>query len=157
MIQALIRASSASLLPLKFRLEAWSTSVSLYFKATQQTGSLISKDVKILPLRELERAPFDDMQTGPDPCAGDMDIGSLHYPLAAEYRGMVGAVIMRYNSDADGRVTKPEILAAVPMAQFADQVVKAAPDFRLRRAGDDKASCSLAGTSRLARIIFYIL
>ncbi len=147
----------AILIPLKFRLEAWSLSVSSYFKATQQTGSLISKDVKTAPLRRLERAPFDDMQTGPDPCEGDIDIGSLRYPLAAEYRGMVGTVIMRYDSDGEGRITRPEILAAVPMAQFAEQVVKAAADFRLKRTAGDKPSCSLAGTSRLVRIIFQIL
>lgn len=147
----------ASLIPLKFRLEAWAISVEAVFKASQQTGSLISKDVKTLELRQLQNAPFDDMQAGPDPCMGDMDISQLRYPQSASFRGMVGTVIMRYTSDAEGRITKPEILAAVPVAQFAESVEKAASTFRLKRAKEDSKTCSLAGTSRLLRISFYIL
>lgn len=57
----------ATLIPLKFRLEAWAISVEAAFNGSQQTGSLISKDVKTLELRKLQNAPFDDMEAGPDP------------------------------------------------------------------------------------------
>jgi hypothetical protein len=146
-----------SLIPLKFRLEAWASSVASYFSATQQTGSLISKNVRPLELKSTERPLFDEAFTGPDSCEGDMNIGSLRYPLAAEFRGMVGTVIMRYDSDAQGRITKHEILAAVPVAQFAAEVDKAADSFQLKRAPTDKPGCTLANASRIVRLLFYIL
>ena len=145
------------LIPLKFQLQAWANSVHNYFSASQQTGSLIPKNVKEVPLKEPERAIFDERLVGPDACRGRLEPTGLRYPESAQFRGMVGTVILKFDTDEQGQLMNTEVLAAVPVARFADAVETASPAFRLKRGKEDKDDCVLAGQSRVITFSFIIL
>lgn len=145
------------LVSLKFMLEAWAISVESYFRSTQQTGTLFAKDVKPLPLKQPEFALFDDMLIAPDTCMGDINERAIRYPESAGFRGMVGTVIIKFDTDAHGRLSNTEVLASVPVAQFADAVQSAVPRLVMSRNKKDTQTCTLAAKGRITRISFYIL
>jgi hypothetical protein len=70
---------------------------------------------------------------------------------------MVGTVIMKVDTDTEGRVSKWETLAAVPAQHFAREVENAMDGLRYRRGADDALNCSLAATSRTVEISFRML
>jgi hypothetical protein len=142
---------------LKFKMEAWAISVESYFGSTQQTGTLFATDVKPLPLKQPEFSLFDDTLIAPDTCMGDINEKAIRYPESAGFRGMVGTVIMKYDTDAHGRLSNTEVLASVPVAQFADAVLSAVPRLVISRNKKDTQTCTLAAKGRITRISFYIL
>ena len=73
------------------------------------------------------------------------------------FKGMVGTVIMKFDFDDEGRVTKSETLASVPAQHFAETVEKAAGSFRLKPIRTDAAGCSLQATDRVMYFVFLIL
>ena len=145
------------LIPLKFQLEAWASSVHAFFESSQQTGSLIPKNVKELPLKETGRSLFEERQVGADACQGELDTTGLRYPHMAEFTGMVGTVILKFDTNAQGSVSNTEVLAAVPVAQFAKTVEAAASRFRLKPRSGDPVGCSLVAQSRVITFSFVIL
>jgi TonB family protein len=144
--------------PLKYLLEAWSLSVQAYFRAGQQTGSNIPIRVKERELAEVEGAMFPESVMTGDQCAKPIvEWPKIQYPAAAEYGGMVGTVIIKIDTNASGRVTDFETLAAVPARHFANAVEKAMPALVYKRSPTDAPNCNLAAKSRLVRISFRML
>lgn len=155
--EALDPRRRAALVPLKFQMQAWSHSVEAVFSSSEQIGSNIPKNVKPRELKSAAGPLFPDAGVGPDACVGQFDVKSLRYPSSAEFKGMVGTVITKFDFDAQGRVIAHEVLASVPARHFAEAVEIAAPEIRLVRKKDDPAGCSLAMKSRVLTVSFVIL
>ncbi|MEL8054549.1 MAG: TonB family protein [Pseudomonadota bacterium] len=46
----------------------------------------------------------------------------MRYPGRASRKGMLGSLILRYNFDASGRITEPQVLASIPFDDFDERV-----------------------------------
>ena len=147
-----------ALVPLKFRLQAWATSSGMYLKSMNQAGTIAKFNLKERDLASPTDAVFPDGVLTSDQCEDPaLDWPRINYPAAAEYRGMVGTVIMKVDTDTEGRVSRWETLAAVPAQHFAREVENAMDGLRYRRGADDAPNCSLAATSRTVEISFRML
>jgi Gram-negative bacterial TonB protein C-terminal len=147
-----------AVVPLKFRLQAWAISAGMYLKSADQVGTITKFSIKERELASPTEAIFPDgVRTG-DQCQDPiLDWPKINYPATAEYRGMVGTVIMKVDTDREGRVSKWETLAAVPAQHFAREVENAMDGLRYRRGPDDAPNCGLAATSRTVLISFRML
>lgn len=150
-------AKRRALIPLKYQVEAWATSVANYFRASEQIGSNIPKNVRWRELRKPKTPLFPVIEPGGAICRGRIDVEGLRYPASAGFKGMVGTVIMKFDSDSQGRVTKSETLASVPARHFAETVEKAAPEFRLKPLKEDAPGCSFEASDRVIYFVFSIL
>lgn len=147
----------AELISMKYNLQAWANSVRLYFGVQQQTGSLISKQVRDRDLKEPATALFPTA-TPPDlACKKEFDPGEVRYPTSELYRGMIGTVILKVNVDYEGRITQPEVLASVPDAGFADALMGSIHTARFKRARDAEPGCMLATPVLVVPVTFTIL
>ena len=135
-------------------LNAIETSVSSF---SRQTGSNISVGVKRHVLKQPNNAIFLD-NAGPLPvCEGRFDIGDFQYPTVAEFRDMVGAVTMKFDTNDQGYVIKAEVLGSVPSGVFADALTKASPKFHwIAKDRVDPHSCRLNRNNFVLAVIFRI-
>lgn len=150
-----------ALVPLIYQAEAWSDAIWLSFKSyRQQTGTNISQAVK---QREMAQPRFplafgERGANGQPLCEGELDLGGFTYPTSAEFRGVVGAVIMKFTLDDRGVVTAAESLASVPGDIFAAAIAKASPRFQWKSSPKaDRSKCGLAAETLVYRFEFYIL
>lgn len=147
-----------AVVPLKFRLQAWAISAGMYLKSADQVGTIMKFGIKERELASPTEAIFPDGARKGDQCQNPiLDWPKINYPATAEYRGMVGTVIMKVDTDREGRVSKWETLAAVPAQHFAREVENAMDGLRYRRGPDDAPHCGLAATSRTVQISFRML
>ena len=144
-----------SFAPMKYQLEAWAMSVGSYFHSGQQTGTNIPINVKQRELAKLDQPMFPESVLTGDQCQkADLQWPIARYPTGALYRNMVGSVIMKMDTDEAGRVTKWEVLAAVPARHFSKAVEDSVPNIYWKRTSADKPDCSLKATSRVAYFMF---
>ena len=146
---------------LKWITHAWVNSVQALFTSYySQTGSLIDRDIKIRPLRHSRFGYFYERSSPLDNrplCSVELDDGKLRYPSAEAYRGIVGSVIVKMDFDEKGRGSNPSILAAIPVDSFSENVLKAAPTFRLKpEKGQDLDQCRLNRQDTVIPITFII-
>jgi hypothetical protein len=133
----------ATLIKLKFQLQAWTNTVARHFDTARRTGTIMPTKVKNRNLKEMKFSPFAAAPDAANYCRGDLDSAAIAYPGSGVFNEMVGTVIMKHDFDADGRVLKSELLGAAPAPFFADAIIKGAPKFRLKRAFGEPKSCQL--------------
>jgi TonB family protein len=135
-------------------LNAIDTAISSY---TQQTGSIIPTAVKRRQLKYPAQPVFPDDKDPLPVCAGEFDLDNFRYPASAEFRGMAGAVTMKFDTDDSGHVVKAEVLGSVPVDIFADALVKASPRFRwVPKQADIKGKCRLRRHNYIYTVVFQI-
>lgn len=148
----------ATLVTLKYQVEAWALAVQTFFESSEQIGSNIPKNVHDRQLK-IAKEPLFESPVGREAlafCKGQVDIGKLQYPVSAEFSGLAAAVIVLLDFDASGSEKAIQILGAVPARYFADTVVQAAPTFKLKPTKLDKKGCRLDVKNRILRISFRI-
>lgn len=148
-----------ALVMLSFTAQAWGLSIYSFFDSVQQTGSSIPIKVKA---REMRNPQFGYFASGGAPFEGvacDIEVNgrAFKYPQSAAYNGMVGTVLVRFDIDAEGRVTDAETLAAVPARHFSDAVMDAVPKLRFTRTSDSPADCTIARKNHVFTLMFRIL
>ena len=76
-----------------------------------------------------ERLPF---------CPGGLKMKpKLKYPGKAANRGMVGAVILKFDQNADGKVINPRVLASVPDEGFKETALKTVSKWSYQPSNDE--------------------
>ena len=141
---------------LKFTLQAWALSVQAYFAAAETIGTNIPKRVSDRELKVPAHALFPESTPRDQICTTTFDKGRIKYPNSAVYRGLIGTVILKIDVDHEGRITNPSVLASVPSAGFADDVLKAIGTAKFTRDKDAKPGCMMFTPSRVFTIVFQI-
>jgi TonB family protein len=144
----------------KWKAEAWTLAISSYLESFYtQVGSNISTALEPRPIQQPRFAQHpDDAAAGQQPlCEGKFEGRKLVYPPSRAYQGLVGAVIARLETDASGKVTNTEVLAAVPLKTFSDQVVRTMSTWTYKPAkGVNTSSCRLNSRNRIFRVTFHM-
>lgn len=141
--------------PLKYNLEAWATSVRAYFHAGEQIGSSIPIRVKDRDLADIEGSVFPDAALADHQCKkAEVVWPKIHYPASALAGNVVGTVIMKMDTDGNGRVVGWETLAAVPSRHFGETLEAAMDNVYWKRTSQDPTNCSLEAKSRVVRFWF---
>jgi TonB family protein len=150
----------ALLWPLKWRAEAWALAMQAYLGSTySQIGSNISTD---LQARRLVRPSFaqypEDPESANQPlCEGSFSGRRMTYPSSKAYRGLVGSVIARMETAPNGKVTKVEVLAAIPVDGFDDKVVETLGTWTYKADKNAKqGGCRLNSRNLIYRVTFNI-
>ncbi len=142
----------------KWKAEAWAIAIESYLSSSYtQIGSNISAALKARPLMQPQFAQFpEDPATTQQPlCEGKFEGPKLVYPSSKEYRGLVGSVIARLETSADGKVVNAEVLAAVPLETFSDQVVRTLNSWTFKpEKGVNTSSCRLNSRNRIFKVMF---
>lgn len=159
-VDALDASSSASvrtqLRDLKFILQAWAYSVEAYFASAEQIGSNIPKRVRDRELKEPAQELFAESTPREQRCSTEFDKGRIKYPESALYRGLIGTVILKIDVDHQGRITNPSVLASVPVAGFADEILKSIHTAKFSPDKEAQPGCMLFTQSRVFSFIFRI-
>ena len=149
------------LVELKWVAQAWVGSMEALSQSySSQTGSQINTQIKPRDLRTSEYGYFNEFTytTNFRPlCEVNLDTGNLRYPHSAEFWGIVGSVIVKMDFNEKGKGSEATLLAAVPSKSFSENVLKAAPSFRLKpKRGQDTDKCSLSRKDAIVPIMFLI-
>jgi hypothetical protein len=151
----------AQLLPLTWKAEAWALAMQAYLASTyQQVGSNIntSLDARALAQPKYAQDAEDPILAGLPLCDGKFDGKAMRYPASKEFKGLVGSVIARLETAVDGKVTKVEIMAAVPGDGFASDVSQTLSTWMFKPAkGIDASRCRLQSKNQYYKVIFRIL
>ncbi|MET0568656.1 MAG: TonB family protein [Hyphomicrobiaceae bacterium] len=108
----------------KWQAEAWAAAIESYLDASYaQIGSNISTSLKPRPLVQPASSQFPPVASPLPRCEGDFEGRKLTYPESKAYSGLVGSVIVNIQVSEDGKVTKADILAAIPSDEFGNRVV----------------------------------
>lgn len=153
-------AARGALFEAKWKAEAWALAIASYLESSYtQVGSNISTALEPRSLVQPKLAQFpEDPAVAQRPlCEGKFEGRKLVYPSSKAYQGLVGSVIVRMETDASGQVTRTEVLAAVPLKSFSDQVVRTMNTWTYKPAkGVDTSSCRLNSRNHNFRVIFRI-
>lgn len=153
-------AQRGSFFEVKWEAEAWALAIASYLTSSgQQIGSNISADLEPRRLLQPDHVQYpEDAAVAERPvCPGKFEGRKLFYPASKDFQGLVGSVIARIETDAAGKVTNTEVLAAVPLNSFSDQVVGTVNTWVYRPAnGVDTASCRLKSRNHSFKVIFLI-
>ncbi len=146
--------------PVKWEAEAWANAIASYLTSDYSgIDTLIKRKLDPRPLVQ-PRIGFiaEDPELAVFPvCPGSWKGPRIRYPQNRAFAGIVGAVIVRLETDDRGRVSDTEVLAAIPLQSFSDAVLKAVKDWRLEpEKGADLRNCRMASRSRVLRVTFYI-
>lgn len=154
------------LIKLKWVAQAWAYSIEAFYKSYySQTGSQINTDLKPRELRTSEHGYFYEFsildftksKNFRRPCEVTLDNGKLRYPSSEEFKGIVGSVIVKMDFDEKGKGSEATLLAVVPTKSFAENVLKAAPSFRLKpKRGQDMDKCSLSRKDVIVPVMFLV-
>jgi len=154
------------LIALKWVAQAWANSLEAHYRSYyRQTGSQINTDIKPREFRQSKYGYFYEftsvtISTTTDfrpPCEVTLDLGKLRYPSSEEFRGVVGSVIVKMDFNRKGKGSEATLLAVVPSGNFAKNVMKAAPSFRLKpKRGQDMDKCRLERDDAVVPITFLI-
>lgn len=102
-------------------------------------------------------ADVTDAEDGLPFCPGRIvQSPKLKYPVDAAKAGLVGAVILGFDFDAEGKVTNPRVLASVPTESFDGEILKTASkwQYRAKKKKDIGVSCRVERTNVVLPFIF---
>ncbi len=155
-----VPAMRDALFEAKWEAEAWALAIASYLESSYtQVGSNISTALEPRPLHQPKFVQHaEDPAVVQKPlCPGKFEGRKLVYPDNRAYQGLVGSVIARMETDVTGKVTRTEVLAAVPLKSFSDQVVRTLNTWTFEPAkGVDTSSCRLNSRNRNFKVIFRI-
>ncbi len=147
--------------PLKWRAEAWTLAIGAFLDSSYaQIGSNISTALehRALAGAKFGQFPEDPATANLPQCKARWEGPAVKYPEEAGYRGMVGGVIARVETDSDGKVLKVEIMATVPAEAFSARVIETYSKWRLRpEKGVAAGSCRLNSRNNFIKMSFRIL
>ena len=94
----------------------------------------------------------------PNACIAVVADGSPRpiFPPYAAMKGMIGAVILKLDIAADGRVLDADVLAAAPARYFGDSAIKSALQMKFMAGETSLPGCSLAQTDRIFTFVFQL-
>lgn len=145
---------------LKWKSEAWTLSMWSFLSSTyEQTGSLISTEVKERQLAQPKLAQYAESNDAAalPVCDGEFTGRKLTYPASQSFKGTVGAVLARMETGRDGKVTKVELLAAVPADAFGGGVVETLKTWYYKPAKDaNLLACRLNSLNHVYQVIFLV-
>ncbi|MAP94961.1 MAG: hypothetical protein CMK07_08420 [Ponticaulis sp.] len=109
------------------------------------------------PLAESDE-PSSEAEDGQLPfCEGELkQTKAIRYPSSAAFNGMVGSVILRLKFDEKGNVTEPEVLAAVPIAGFEEELIESVSEWRWQKSDDEDKACRLNRENVIMPVTFSI-
>ena len=139
-------AQREQLIELKFQLAAWANSAGEYLAFVEKVEKNKTLD-RSRRLKTPARAIFPETTPAEDRCKTDFDKGNLRYPRSAEFKGLIGTVIVKVDVDHEGYISNAKVLASVPAAGFAEEVMKSIGTARFKRASDAQPGCSMAARS----------
>lgn len=141
-----------------YQARTWLTAMHTFIHSfSNQTGSLISHEVKERRLESPKRAIFQGMQDRRPLCEGRLDLGNFNYPSSALFRGIPGAVTLRLALDDSGAVTNAEVLGSVPSEIFADALVNSTSKFRWRaKEGQNLKACRVQRENFIFMVEFLV-
>ena len=146
--------------PLKWASEAWAYAMEAYLESSdRQVGSHISSRLKPRDLvqPDYEQYPEDEATRSLRVCEGGFQGRKLTYPSSKAFDGQVGSVIARMETDASGKVTDVEVLAAVPAEVFAEGVVATLKTWTYKPTKKASgSSCRLNFRNHTYKVRFYI-
>ena len=143
--------------PVKWQAEAWAGAIESYMDSSYaQIGSNISTALKPRQLAVPAFAPVaEDAATAAIPvCAGAFEGRKIQYPDSRAFEGLVGSVIVRLETGADGKVTTTEILSAVPIDGFGARVIDAMKDWKYK--AKSTSNCRLSSRNHVQHVTFVI-
>ena len=150
-------AMRSQLWTIKWKAEAWTGAIESYMNSSHtQIGSVISTALKPRDLARPDFAPVaEDPAVAAVPvCDGKFDGNTIKYPESKAFDGMVGSVIIRLETGADGKVTGSEVLSAVPLEGFGDRVTEAVKDWRYK--AKNTSGCRLNSRNHVFHVQFVI-
>lgn len=146
--------------PVKWEAEAWAQAIASYLTSDYSgIDTLIKRKLEPRPLEQPNIGFIaEDPEVAPFPtCAGSWEGPRIRYPQNRAFAGIVGAVIVRLETDDQGQVIDTELLASIPLQSFSDAVLKAVKDWRFEPDKDaDLRNCRLQSRARVLRVTFYI-
>jgi hypothetical protein len=139
-------------------LRAWIASAESYlFAHVTEMGTLIPQRPNRRSLERLLPAPSRYAEDAPPRCEGTFTGPPIRYPTNHLYQGVVGSVILLVETDQAGQVVATEVLAAVPVADFASHVQQALIDWRWEPTRDaDLTKCRLEDDAHVLTVTFSI-
>lgn len=145
-----VKAPPAALEKLRWQAAAWVYAIEAWYDSYYaQTGSHVDAGFREY---RLDLADVDWPA-----CKGRVDHGAITFPELEGYQGMVGAVLLRLDFDADGRADNPVVLATAPAATFSERALEAARGFRWKPAiGVDATRCNLTVRNTVVPVLFEI-
>lgn len=157
-IAANSQAKRNELWPHKWRAEAWALAIHSYLDSTYaQIGSNISTNLEARSLLQPTMAPVPE--AGPQAelplCEGSFTGKPIRYPAIRAFSGLVGSVIARMETDETGKVTKVQVVAAVPSEGFGATVEKALSSWSFKRSGSEP-NCRVASKNHIYKVMFGI-
>jgi TonB family protein len=145
---------------LKWATEAWAYAMESYLDSSdRQVGSNISTKLKPRDLVQASvvQHPEEEATRSIPVCDGAFQGKKVTYPPSKAFKGQVGSVIARMETDATGKVVNVEVLAAVPAEAFADGVVAALKTWTYKPSKKSAgASCRLNYLNHAYKVRFYI-
>jgi len=154
------QAARDQLWPMKWRSEAWAIAIESYLTSSyEQVGSNISSALNARPLLQPKFAqyPEDPASAQLPACGGEFEGKKLRYPENKAYKGLVGSVIVRLETGADGKVTDVEVLAAVPGEGFAAKMIETLETWTFKPNAANAGACRLNSRNRNYKVSFRIM
>ncbi|MBU3919527.1 MAG: energy transducer TonB [Alphaproteobacteria bacterium] len=140
---------------------AWQSAMNAFFSSEGKPGVSEKRAEQILESYEngLEQADAKAADVDPEPklplCEGNfVRKPAMRYPSGMGSKGQFGALIVRFRFE-EGKVRDPEVLAAVPMDGFRDEVLKTISKWYFKPSVDPaKAGCTLNRDSLIQEFVF---
>ncbi|NQY14070.1 MAG: energy transducer TonB [Henriciella sp.] len=122
----------------RWKAEAWNMAMDAFFE-TERRRHPAEEDLSAI----VASYRPDDYEPTPAASENDEEVlplcegrivqsPKLKYPAQAAKDGLVGAVIIRFDLDTDGKVANPKVLASVPNESFDDEILKTIVKWRYR-------------------------
>lgn len=159
--EAADKGARDALWPVLFSSMAWSDAMWAKFEGEKrQVGTHIPQEIKKRPRNfpKYSHRASTIKQSNLPICKGAfLQQPKIEYPGSAEFKGMVGSVLVSLLLDEQGRVIDPEVVAAVPAADFSAAVLKAVRTWRwVTDKGEDTSRCRIRLEEQYLPVVFTI-
>ena len=156
---------------LYYNAQAWGMAMEAYFDSLNKKRSSNAALQKILEQYDADTETINakaqagesvDDETG-EPrlsfCKGGLNLRPrLRYPNRAARKGMVGAVIAKFDQDSEGNVINAKVLASVPNEGFKDKALVTVSKWRYVPADDEQpgVTCRLERKNLIVPLTFQL-
>ena len=126
---------------LHWKAAAWTTAMDAYFESAREDHPSEAEINAILANYKADTetlnaaAQTSDAENGLPFCEGRVvQSPTLRYPARSLRKGMVGAVYIGLDFDAEGNVVNPKVLASIPSDEFDESLLRTVSKWRYRAA-----------------------
>ena len=149
----------------RWKAEAWRMAMEAYFMST---NARYPSELKVQSV--LDEYPYSEQPASEDGaciqaeetlprCPAKMgQKPKLRYSAKQAFKGMYGAVILGFETDADGRVVNPRVLASIPSEEFDQRSLDVIGQWRLEAENpeDVGVKCRLNNSNVVQPLTFYL-